>query len=904
MNNTPNSGGRKKTTVSGSGNVQKTDKVETNGPVGRKDGYSGRNDSTQRPGQGQGTNRAGGSPLGLLFSSGGKGGSGLKRIIMIFVIVVAIILLFRVCTGGCTYQEMYHESDSGSSSSDSGSGSLLDLLFGDVGSSDSYYGSGYSSGSNQSSYTGDTGSNTGSTGGTSFNASDLASIFLSDSYDETDNTAEEAVSSSVSSTSAVTSVSNRARDKYTKLAGGGKDKVTLMVYMCGTDLESQNGMGTADLNEMLHATLDDSKVNVIVETGGTKRWNNSVISNSTNQIYRVTSRGLQALEKNLGKKSMIDPNTLSDFIQYCASNYPANRYFLILWDHGGGSLSGFGYDQYFSGSMTLDKINNALKKGGVKFDFIGFDACLMGTLETALVTEQYADYLLGSEESEPGCGWYYVNWLSQLSRNTSISTVELSKTIIDDFNNVCKKNYPGCNTTLSVVDLAEFAGTVPEPFAAFSKSVSTLLDGKEYKTVSDARGYAREFGKTSRINHVDLIDLATRIGTNEANTLVSALKGCIKYNRTSTSMSNSYGLSIYFPYSSFSGMNTAVKLYDNIGMDSGYTDAIKSFSTLAAGGQIATGGTTSSPIGSLLGGYTGSSGFSSGSMLEYLLDGYLGGGSSQPSSSSSSDMLGSLFGSALSSSSGGGSASGIDPTDFLSSILGGGSSSYSSWFDSGRALANKDYYDENSLSTADMLLKEKNGSYVLSLSPEKWDLVQSVQLNVFVDDGAGYIDLGMDNTYMFDNDGDLQIDWDHTWLSLNGHIVPYYMVSDSEDKGIRTTLGRIPAMLNDELVYIMVMFEDEKAIVLGAQRLYANGETDTVAKGYLPINAGDVLTFVCDYYSYEGAYNSSYKLADPLVVSGDLSVANLNVEGDRFVYCYCLTDIYGNEFWTGSVSVR
>ena len=907
MNNTPNSGGRKKTTVEGSGSVHKQDKVETNGPVGRQDGYSGRNDSTQRPGQGQGSNRAGSSSLGLLgllLGSGNKGSGGLKRILTIIIVVIAIILLFRMCTGGCAYQEMSYGSDSSSSSSsDSGSGSLLDLLFGDTGSSDSYYGSGSAS-SYESAYSGDTGSNTGSTSGTSFNASDLASLFLSDSYDETDNTAEEAVSSSVSSSAVTTSVSNRARDKYTKLVGGGKDKVTLMVYMCGTDLESENGMGTADLNEMLHATLDDSKVSVIVETGGTKRWNNSVISNSTNQIYRVTSKGLQTLEKNLGKKSMVDPNTLTDFIKYCASNYPADRYFLILWDHGGGSLSGFGYDQYFSGSMTLDKINSALKKSGVKFDFIGFDACLMGTLETALVAEQYADYLVGSEESEPGCGWYYVNWLSQLSRNTSISTVELSKTIIDDFNNVCKKNYPGCNTTLSVVDLAEFAGTVPEPFAAFSKSIGSLLDDKEYKTVSEARGNAREFGKTSRINHVDLIDLANRIGTSEASSLVSALKGCIKYNRTSTSMSNSYGVSIYFPYSSFAGMNTAVKLYDNIGMDSGYTDAIKSFSTLASGGQIATGGTTSSPIGSLLGGYTGSSGFSSGSMLEYLLEGYLGDTSSQQSTSSSSDLLGSLFGSALSSSYGGGSSSGLDATDFLSSILGGGSDSYSSWFDSGRALSYKDYYDENSLSTADMLLTEKNGSYVLSLSPEKWDLVQSVQLNVFVDDDAGYIDLGMDGVYEFDNDGDLLIDWDHTWLSINGHIVPYYMVSDSEDMGIHTTLGRIPAKLNDELIYVMVMFEDEKAIVLGAQRLYENGETDTVAKGYLPINIGDVLTFVCDYYTYEGAYDSSYTLTDPLVVSGDLSVANLKVEGDRFVYCYCLTDIYGNEFWTGSVSVR
>ena len=888
MNNTPNSGGRKKTTVSGSGTVKKTEQVHTSGPVGRKDGYSGKN--TSRPnGQGQNPNqnRAGGSSLGLLGLLLGSGGSGLKRILTILVIVVAIVLLFRVCTGGCE------------------SRSILDLLFGNYGeeSSVTWDGDGYdnpyyggSSGSDS------TGGNTGATGGTSFDSNDLLNLFLSDSYDETDNSAEEIVSSSSSTETAVTTVSNKARDKYTKLIGGGKDTVTLMVYMCGTDLESENGMGTADLNEMLHASIDDSKVNVIVETGGTKRWNNSVISNTTNQIYRVTSRGLQALEKNLGRKSMVDPNTLSDFIQYCASNYPADRYCLIFWDHGGGSLSGYGYDQYFSGSMTLDKVNSALKKGGVKFDFIGFDACLMATLETALVSEQYADYLLASEESEPGCGWYYTNWLTQLSKNTSVSTVELSRTIIDDFNNVCKKNYPGCNTTLSIVDLAEFAGTVPEPFAAFSKSVSGLLDNKEYKTVSDARSGAREFGKTSRINHVDLVDLANKIGTSEASSLVSALRGCIKYNRTSTSMSNSYGLSIYFPYSSFSGMNTAVKLYDNIGMDSGYTDCIKSFSSLAAGGQIATGGTTSSPIGSLLGGYSGSSGFSSGDMLEYLLDGYLGGGTgTSASSSSSGSLLGSLFGSALSGSYGGGSASGIDPTDYLSTILGGGSDSYSSWFDSGRALANKDYYTEHSLSTADMLLTEKNGASVLSLPAEKWDLVQSVQLNVFVDDGTGYVDLGMDNVYTFDSDRDLLIDWDHTWISINGHIVPYYMVNDSEDKGIRTTIGRVPAMLNDELVYVMIAFENENAYVLGAQRLYDHDETDTVAKGYLPINSGDTLTFVCDFYGYDGSYNASYLLADPLVVTGDLTVANLKIEGDRFVYCYCLTDIYGNEFWTASL---
>ena len=81
-----------------------------------------------------------------------------------------------------------------------------------------------------------------------------------------------------------TSVSSAARSKYTAVKGGGNDTVTLMVYMCGTDLESKSGMASNDLKEMANAALSD-KVNIIVETGGCKEWKTSGISNTVNQIY-------------------------------------------------------------------------------------------------------------------------------------------------------------------------------------------------------------------------------------------------------------------------------------------------------------------------------------------------------------------------------------------------------------------------------------------------------------------------------------------------------------------------------------------------------------------------------------------------------------------------------------------
>ena len=159
-----------------------------------------------------------------------------------------------------------------------------------------------------------------------------------------------------------TDVAPEARDKFTKILGDGKDTVTIMVYMCGTDLESNGGMGTSDLQEMLNADVS-KKVNLIVFTGGCKQWRNNVISSSVNQVYQVTNGNFKCLVQNAGNGSMTDPATLRSFIQWTAQNFPANRNMLILWDHGGGSASGFGYDQKnsYPKSMSLERIDQALK---------------------------------------------------------------------------------------------------------------------------------------------------------------------------------------------------------------------------------------------------------------------------------------------------------------------------------------------------------------------------------------------------------------------------------------------------------------------------------------------------------------------------------------------------------------
>lgn len=295
-------------------------------------------------------------------------------------------------------------------------------------------------------------------------------------------------------------------------------------------------------------------------------------------IRQVEEGKLYCREKDLGSAPMTDPATLTSYIRWCAKNYPASRYELIFWDHGGGSVSGYGYDQKFpsAGSMGL---------------------------------AQYGDYLIASEETEPGVGWYYTDWLTAFGKDPSMPTIQVGQKIIDDFVDVCAKRCPGQLTTLSIVDLAEFSGTVPERLTAFSESASLLLKEQQYKTLSDARNGAREFARSSQIDQVDLVHLARDLGTDAGEALSEALLSAVKYNRTSSNMTNAYGISIYFPYQRISSVDQAVASYRQIGMDEAYARCIQQFASLEASGQAVSGG-TGSPLGSLLsalgGGHSGS----------------------------------------------------------------------------------------------------------------------------------------------------------------------------------------------------------------------------------------------------------------------------------------------------------
>ena len=849
-------GGRERKTVSGGGNAYRRGSGLGSGSVGGGSSFGGGGSSgSSGSGGNRGIGSGGGGLLAVILalliggasnnnSSNGTNGTNrsgcLRRVIILAVIVVVGLFLFRQCSGSTS------------------SGDLLSSLLGDYTTTESTD-TGLSSvdestdtSSSDSSVTDLLGSLLGSSGTTG----QISAVSSSDKVYTPHEPDRE--------------VSAAARDQYIDTSAAST--VTIMVYMCGTDLESEGGMATADLEEMASATLSDN-VRVIVETGGTSRWQNSVVKSTTNQRFRVKQGGLQTLEANLGKQSMVEPETLTDFIKYCKSNFPADRYILVLWDHGGGSLTGYGYDEVFPGdSMSLDEINTALKGGGVKFDAIGFDACLMATMETALVTEQYADYLIASEAVEPGTGWYYTNWLSSLSADPAMDTLDLGKEIIDDY---VKMSGSSSQTTLSLIDLAELNGTVPEAFTAFASSTSELISNNEFNKVAEARSGSRDFSTSSKINQIDLIHFAENLGTAESTAFAQALIGCVKYNRNSTNISHANGVSIYFPYQSLSKVSAAIKTYDAIGLDESYSKCIKSFASVAAGGQV-TSGSSESSLGTLLGDNTGS-------------------------------LLGSLLGSSTTSSETA-SASSDTVTQLIDLFLSNRSvvtgDKDSSWVDENLVRSSLTSYQENNAGFADLMLTYKGDTPTLVLTEDQWSAVVTLEQNVYIDDGEGYINLGLDNVADYDENNDLIMEYDGSWLSLNGQIISYYLVSEDQVDDAYTILGRVPAMLNGTRVNIILEFTSENpyGAVLGAQYDYEATTTDTIMKGLVDIVAGDKIDFLCDYYNYDGSFNDSYYLGEQMTATGSWEIGNAPLgDGVYWQMCYRITDLYGGQYWTPTV---
>ena len=358
---------------------------------------------------------------------------------------------------------------------------------------------------------------------------------------------------------------------------------TLMVYICASNLETDDGSATNDINEILYGEIGD-KLNIIIQTGGANKWQNTVISADHTQRYKATNDGLELLWESEKPLSMTSGDTLGDFIRYSKENYPAERYGLVMWDHGFGAVGGLGPDEIFPDDrLHIQDLDTALANSGTKFAFIGFDACLMGTIEYMITCSHYADYYIASENVEPGCGWYYTDWISCLGNDPTISINTLGKQICDDTIEVCKEVDPTNHSTLATYDLSYVREELTPAFNEFIGSCETEISSGNFNLISQPRGKATDI--YSGTDHIDLLNYLNEIKTAQASALAEKLGKSMVYYCQSKSNGQYNGISFYLPFYDVSGIDTILAADNQIDFCDNYSSFLRRYANMLAAGH-------------------------------------------------------------------------------------------------------------------------------------------------------------------------------------------------------------------------------------------------------------------------------------------------------------------------------
>lgn len=162
------------------------------------------------------------------------------------------------------------------------------------------------------------------------------------------------------------------------------------------------------------------------------------------QLYRLRKQkngsATEELIKTYDNQYSTNPAVMKQVIQEAYALYPADSLGLILSSHASGSLYSsnsykesmehissvqpyaFGEESAISGSysppsftMNITDLREALE-GLPYLQYIMFDACLMGNIESLYELKDYARYALASPNSTPGTGYSYEKILPDLAK--------------------------------------------------------------------------------------------------------------------------------------------------------------------------------------------------------------------------------------------------------------------------------------------------------------------------------------------------------------------------------------------------------------------------------------------------------------------------------------------------------
>lgn len=665
----------------------------------------------------------------------------------------------------------------------------------------------------------------------------------------------------------------------------------IYIYICGSDLESDGGAATEDINEILNASLPDNS-NVVIQAGGANSWNMDIDPNALQRfVYDGSNFGLvdSGSPVNMGEQK-----TVEDFLQFCKDNYPADNEMVIFWDHGGASVSGACYDEVFGDDhLTLNEIDSAFSSvyGKERIEVVGFDCCLMATLDTAELLRNHAKMLVASEELEPGNGWYYTDWLNDLSSDPGMSNAKLGKAICDSFYGRCQMYGTDDETTLSAIDLTQVNLVTGAMNAIGAELLGKATEGNAdiFATYGRAAQNAENYGGNNESSgYFDMVDLGDLLdqcsGTLDSEDFARyALKRAVVYNVHGSYRSESTGISVFYPYD---------KAEDNMQK----IEAVTASDIYTSAMRYAITGQLSQESVDLINMYSekvqefGNTASVSASAAT---------GNSDNVSNDNSDN----------------SDSDYDDSEYEDTYDNYYDDSYSDdYYEEYRSIASKSFKSvqvssEKLGEASDALVFKNDGKdleitvddegYITTDIGSNIDAVESVICDFLMYDEANdsYIALGYDN--------DVEVDWDNgvirdnfrgVWASLGGHRMYLDITYESDNYNLYS----VPVTVNGKEMDMSISYDykTESYKILGLSDSVDTESSNVSANRVTEkLKAGDKITFIgyiLDYDTYEW---SDIEL-DSFTYSEDMEITEEDLGDGQFAIMFITTDVAGNEVYS------
>ena len=259
---------------------------------------------------------------------------------------------------------------------------------------------------------------------------------------------------------------------------------------------------------------------------------------------------------SIGAPDMGSPATLSAFVNWAATTYPAEHYALILSDHGGGVNEGVcaadsgGSDDW----ITTPKLGQALAGASPHLDVIAFDACLMGMTEVAYQLRSYADVMVASEQVSYQMS--YAPILTPLEANPGWNASQLGSQMVDAYRSTYGASQPGL--TMSAIDLGAIGSATSGlggALADFANLMLTSASGQDWTEVLKAHDDLKEMGSDQR-RYYDVGQWMTAVADDgmvspdvaaAAEAVNAALQSAVIDNYAGSGVAAD-GLSIYAPF--------------------------------------------------------------------------------------------------------------------------------------------------------------------------------------------------------------------------------------------------------------------------------------------------------------------------------------------------------------------